>query len=76
MRYIWGGVASQNRSGTSSFYLYDSQGSVRNLVNSAGTITDTYVYTAFGVELLASGSTVNAFRYVGLYGYYREYVDV
>ena len=76
MRYIWGGLASQNRSGTSSFYLYDSQGSVRNLVNPAGAITDTYLYTAFGVELLTSGSTINPFRYVGLYGYYHVFVDI
>ena len=48
------------------------QGSVRNLVSSAGAITDTYINTAFGVELLTSGSTINPFRYVGLYGYYRD----
>ena len=41
------------------------QGSVRNLTSVAGAITDSYVYTAFGVELLASGSTINPFRYVG-----------
>ncbi len=76
MRYIWGGLASQNRSGVSSFYLYDTQGSVRNLVNTAGTTTDTYIYTAFGVELLATGSTVNPFRYVGLLGYYLEFVNL
>ncbi len=34
--YIWGGLTSQNRSGTSTFYGYDSQGSVRILANSAG----------------------------------------
>ncbi len=72
LRYIWGGLPSQNRSGTSSFYLCDSQGSVRNLTSVAGAITDTLVYTAFGVELLTSGSTMNPFRYVGLYGYYRD----
>jgi len=48
------------------------QGSVRNLASSAGTITDTYIYTAFGVELLTSGSTTNPFWYVGRYGYYRD----
>ncbi len=49
---------------------------MRNLVSAAGAITDTYIYTAFGVELLTSGSTINPFRYVGLYGYYRELVDI
>jgi len=72
MSYIWRGLTSQNRSGVSSFYLYDSQGSVRNLVNAAGAITDTYLTTAFGVELLTGSGTVNPFRYVGLLGYYRD----
>ena len=76
MSYIWSGLTSQNRSGTSSFYLYDSQGSVRNLVNAAGAITDTYVSTAFGVELLTGSGTVNPFRYVGLFGYYLEFVNL
>jgi len=76
MSYIWSGLTSQNRSGVSSFYLYDSQGSVRNLVDAAGAITDTYVYTAFGVELLTGIGTVNPFRYVGLFGYYLESVNL
>ena len=76
MSYIRSGLTSQNRSGVSSFYLYDSQGSVRNLVNAAGAITDTYIYTAFGAGLLASGSTVNPFSYVGQFGYYRDMTEM
>ena len=76
MRYIWGGLTSQNRSGVSSFYLYDSQGSVRNLASILGAITDTYIFTAFGVELLTSGSTVNPFRYIGRFGYYRDMLSM
>ena len=38
----WGILASQNRSGVSSFYGLDSQGSARILVSSAGLITDSY----------------------------------
>ncbi len=72
----WGGLTSQNRSGTSSFYGYDSQGSVRILTNSAGAVTDTYVYTAFGVELLNGSGTINPFRYVGLYGYYMTFINL
>ena len=74
--YIWGGLTSQNRSGVSSFYGYDSQGSVRILTNSAGAVTDSYVYTAFGVELLNGSGTVNPFRYVGLYGYYITFINL
>jgi hypothetical protein len=68
--YIWGGLTSQNRSGGSSFYGYDSEGSVRILTNSAGTLTGSFACTAFGVELVNGSGTNNPFRYVGLYGYY------
>ena len=33
---------------TPSFYGYDGHGNVRFLTNSAGTVTDTYQYDAFG----------------------------
>ncbi len=72
----WGGLTSQNRSGTSSFYGYDSQGSVCILTNSAGTPTDSYVYTAFGVELLNGSGTINPFQYIGLYGYYMTFINL
>jgi RHS repeat-associated protein len=35
------------------------------LTDTAGTITDTYFYTAFGEELAKTGTTENEFRYVG-----------
>ena len=68
----WGGLASQNRSGVSSFYLFDSQGTTRALTSLAGLITDSYILKAFGEELLAGNGTVNPFWYVGQFGYYRD----
>jgi RHS repeat-associated protein len=56
---------SQNRSGTVSYYGYDAGGSVRELVNSSGTVTDTYEYDAFGNTVSESGSTTNEFLYRG-----------
>jgi RHS repeat-associated protein len=35
----------------SSFYLYDCHGSVRALTDETGTVTDTYTYDAFGIQL-------------------------
>jgi YD repeat-containing protein len=35
-----GQLVSQNRSGMSSYYLYDAQGSVRSLTSSGGSVTD------------------------------------
>ncbi len=50
---------------TPSFYGYDGGGNVRNLTNSAGTITDTYEYDAFGNSFTVSGSTPNNMLYQG-----------
>ncbi|MFI5461267.1 MAG: RHS repeat-associated core domain-containing protein, partial [Isosphaerales bacterium] len=68
---LYGNLISQRRSGTTSFYLFDGLGSTTQLVNSAGTVTDSYLYDSFGNILLA-GSTTNWFRYVGRLGYYYD----
>lgn len=41
------------------------QGSTRALTNAAGTVTDTYSYTAFGELLNQTGSTANNYLYIG-----------
>ena len=48
-----------------SFYLYDGFGSVRQLTNTSGTITDTYEYDAFGNLLTPMGPTPNEMLYRG-----------
>ena len=50
---------------TPSFYGYDGHGNVRFLTNSAGTVTDTYQYDAFGRLIATTGSTPNNFLYSG-----------
>jgi len=50
---------------TASFYGYDGGGNVRNLTNSAGTVTDTYEYDAFGNKWTVSGTTPNNYLYRG-----------
>ncbi len=62
-----GQVLTETRSGVTSYYLYDGQGSVRGLTNSAGAVTDSYSYDAFGNLLTSQGSTVNPYRYDGQY---------
>ena len=71
----WGGLASQNRGGVSNFFGVDSQGSVRILNSILGAITDYCAYMAFGVELATGATTVNPNRYLGLYGYYRDFIN-
>ena len=50
---------------TKSFYGYDGFGSVRQLTNSEGAVTDTYEYDAWGNELNQTGTTPNSYFYRG-----------
>jgi RHS repeat-associated protein len=50
---------------TTSFYGYDGHGSVRFLTNSAGAVTDSYDYDAFGNLINSSGSTPNNYLFAG-----------
>ena len=58
-------LISQRQSSGVSFYNYDGHGSVRNLTNASGSITDTYAYDAFGTLIDRSGSTNNNYLYAG-----------
>ncbi len=50
---------------TPSFYGYDGGGTVRQLTNLSGTVTDTYDYNAFGYLLSSTGTTPNNYLYRG-----------
>jgi RHS repeat-associated protein len=50
---------------TPIFYSYDGGGNVRQLTNSAGAVTDTYEYDAFGNDINHVGSTPNNYFYRG-----------
>ncbi|HKG98482.1 MAG TPA: RHS repeat-associated core domain-containing protein, partial [Pyrinomonadaceae bacterium] len=50
---------------TTSFYSMDGQGSVRQLTNTDGVVTDTYEYDAFGKLISQTGSTPNVYLYAG-----------
>jgi RHS repeat-associated protein len=50
---------------TPSFYGYDGGGSVRQLTNSLGVVTDEYEYDAFGNSFTRSGTTPNNYLYRG-----------
>jgi RHS repeat-associated protein len=50
---------------TPSFYGYDGHGSVRQLTNSAGVVTDTYDYDAFAHLINSTGSTPNVYLFAG-----------
>lgn len=48
-----------------SYYGYDGGGSVRQLTDPTGAITDTYAYDAFGNTVAQTGTTFNQFLYRG-----------
>jgi RHS repeat-associated protein len=54
-----------NGTWTPSFYGYDGHGNTRFLANSAGTITDTYTFDAFGAPIASTGTTPNSYLYSG-----------
>ncbi len=58
-------LVSQMLSTDTSYYVYDGLGSTRALVDSTGSISDTYTYSAFGETLSESGTTDNAYLYAG-----------
>jgi len=68
----YGGVLSQRRGSTTHILHADALGSTRALSDSSQTVTDTYVYDAWGNLVASSGSTVNPYRWVGRIGYYTD----
>jgi len=50
---------------TPSFYGVDGGGSVRQLTNSAGQVTDSYEYDAFGNQINPTATTPNNYLYRG-----------
>jgi RHS repeat-associated protein len=54
-----------NGAWTTSFYGYDGGGSVRQLTNSTGVVTDEFEYDAYGNSFTKVGSTPNNYLYRG-----------
>jgi RHS repeat-associated protein len=68
-RYAFGyspiSLTQNSGSWTTHYYGLDGGGSVRQLTDATGAITDSYTYDAFGNTIAATGSTVNFHRYRG-----------
>jgi len=63
-RYDYGDdLVRMDRGSGVYYYLYDGLGSTRQLVNTSGTVTDSYGYSAFGEMASHTGNTVNPFLF-------------
>lgn len=63
--YVYGDDLISQARGAVSYYLYDGQLSTRQLTDDTGTVTDTYIYDAFGSLTFQSGTTENNYLYTG-----------
>lgn len=74
--YTWGtdGLVSERLVGQSKslWYHFGPQGETRQLTDGAGAVADTYVYSAYGQPVAATGTDFNAFRFGGRWGYYTD----
>ena len=58
-------IVSQERNEKVSYYLTDGHGSVRQLADTNGKVTDRYVYDAWGNLISSTGNTENSYLYCG-----------
>ena len=67
-----GQIVYENRNGTQSFYAPDTLGSTAMLLDTTGTVTDTFTYWPYGEIQEHVGSSVTPFTFVGTLGYYLD----
>jgi len=68
----FGALISERQGNQSQYYHYDGLGSTRQLTNSTGELTDSYIFDAFGNTVQSTGTSVVPYHFVGRYGYYLD----
>ncbi len=58
-------LISRKQGGETRYYVYDGHGSVRHLTDADGTVTDSYIYDAFGNLRDHLGDSDNRYLYAG-----------
>ena len=69
---LYGNLISDRTAGTTRYYHFDALGSTSNLTNSAETVTDTWIYDAWGNIVPHTGITETPNLWVGEIGYYYD----
>ena len=67
LRGVTGLISQKKPDNSKLYYMTNGHGDVTALVNSAGAITKSYTYDAFGVEQNIDPADTNPFRYCGEY---------
>jgi len=68
-----GGLIAMTRNNSSYWYGFEAIGTVRQMMDAQGQVSDAYAFDAWGNELTSPQSQVpNPFKYVGKYGYYLD----
>jgi len=74
--YTWGpdGLVSERifSGNKSRYYHFGPQGETRQITNTSGAVTNSYLYTGYGVPVTSSGTDYNPHRYGGKVGYYSD----
>ena len=68
----WGGLLSLYEGSTSRYYGFDGSANTRLLTDENSSVSDAYLYSAFGQELEVSGTSANPLRFGGEVGYYHD----
>ncbi len=58
--------------GSQHWFLFDALGSTLGLTVSDGSLTDTFLYEAFGTSLVRTGATATPYQHVGAAGWYAK----
>jgi RHS repeat-associated protein len=66
----YGNLISTRISGATSYHHFDALGSTRQLTNAAGTVTDAWIYDAWGNPINRIGSVGISLLWIGQVGYY------
>jgi hypothetical protein len=68
----FGGVIAENRGGTVSRYVPDTQGSTIALIDSAGIVTDTWEYWPYGEVASRTGTNPTPLTFLRTIGYFLD----
>ncbi len=66
---INGQIVHEDRGGVERYYVPDPLGNTVALVDTTGSVTDTWIYSPYGVVLSHGGSSATAFTSFGTWGY-------